>query len=54
MRLNIQGIKKKQFDFNVSILEKIAEVKDILESSSIEDNDGLLEGIIKDIEDELS
>ena len=54
VRLNIQGIiiikKKKQFDFNVSILEKIAEVKDRLESSSIEDIGGLLEDIIKDIE----
>ena len=40
---------KKQFDFNVSILEKIAEVKDSLESST-EDIEGLLEGIIKDIE----
>ena len=41
---------KKQFDFNVSILEKIAEVKDSLKPSSIEDTEGLLEGIIKDIE----
>ena len=42
--------KKKQFDFNVSILEKIAEVKDSLETSSVEDIEGLLEGIIKDSE----
>ena len=41
---------KKQFDFNVSILEKIVEVKDSLESSSIENTEGLLEGIIKDIQ----
>ena len=49
VRLNIQGIKKKKIDFNFSILEKIAEVKDSLESSSTEDIGGLLEGIIKDI-----
>ena len=33
---------KKQFDFNVSLLEKIVEVKDSLESSSTEDIEGLL------------
>ena len=39
---------KTQFDFNVSILEKVAEVKGSLES--IEDIEGMLDGIIKDIE----
>ena len=47
VQLNMQEIKN---NFNVSILEK---VKDILKSSSIEDTEGLLEGIIKDIEGQI-
>ena len=44
---------KKQFDFNVGILKQLAEIRDSLESSSIEDIEGKLDSAIKDIEGRL-
>ena len=53
VRLNMQEIKK-QFDFSVSMLGKVAEVKGSLESSSTEDIEGMLDGIIKDTEGRIT
>ena len=41
---------KKQFDFYVSILNKVMDVKDSLETLSIEDIEQKLECVIKEIE----
>lgn len=41
---------KQQFDFNVSILNKVADIKGSIETLSIEDIEQKLESVIKDIE----
>ena len=41
---------KKQFDFYVGILKQLAEIRDSLESSSIEDIESKLDSAIKGIE----